>query len=91
MGFYILPNEKGFYDPDGYFFDQDGFDMFGGYYDNDGYYHPGKKNDRLPASGSKKNDIDDDDELIKAFERGDDANDDDADDHRIKKYLSEYK
>ena len=34
----------GFYDPDGYFFDKDGFDQFGGYYDNDGYYHPGEKN-----------------------------------------------
>lgn len=55
MNFYILPNEKGnkhicnsyllgFYDPDGYFFDKDGFDQFGGYYDNEGYYHPGEKN-----------------------------------------------
>jgi hypothetical protein len=44
MNFYILPNDSGFYDPDGYFFDSEGFDEFGGYYDNDGYYHPGEKN-----------------------------------------------
>ena len=34
----------GFFDPDGYFFNEDGFDEFGGYYDNDGFYHPGEKN-----------------------------------------------
>jgi hypothetical protein len=44
MNFYILPDNKGFYDPDGYFFDEKGFDEFGGYYDNDGLYHPGEGN-----------------------------------------------
>jgi hypothetical protein len=44
MNFYILPNDQGFYDPDGYLFDAEGFDEFGGYYDNDGFYHPGEKN-----------------------------------------------
>jgi len=34
----------GFFDPDGYFFDSEGFDQYGGYYDNDGYYHPGEGN-----------------------------------------------
>ena len=34
----------GFYDPDGYLFNKDGFDEFGGYYDNEGFYHPGEKN-----------------------------------------------
>jgi hypothetical protein len=44
MGFYILPDNKGFYDPDGFLFDEKGFDQFGGYYDNDGLYHPGEAN-----------------------------------------------
>jgi hypothetical protein len=57
MGFYIFPNNQGrdnfnnddifslgFFDPDGYFFDSEGFDQYGGYYDNDGYYHPGEGN-----------------------------------------------
>jgi hypothetical protein len=26
MNFYILPDNKGFYDPDGYLFDEKGFD-----------------------------------------------------------------
>ena len=39
-GFYILP-DKSFYDPLGYFFDQDGNDTVGGRYDEEGFYvHP---------------------------------------------------
>ena len=39
-GFYIL--EKGdFYDPNGYYFDEKGFDANGGSYDKDGVYIPG--------------------------------------------------
>jgi hypothetical protein len=34
----------GFYDPDGYYFDKEGFDEFGGYYDDGGFYHPGEGN-----------------------------------------------
>ena len=34
----------GFYDPDGYFFDKDGLDEFGGYYDEEGIYFPGEGN-----------------------------------------------
>ena len=33
-----------FYDPDGYFFNKDGKDEFGGYYDDDWHYHPGPGN-----------------------------------------------
>ncbi len=96
----------GFFDPDGYFFDQEGFDQYGGYYDNDGYYHPGPgnkhefpdykahdQNDRRGKQKSKKyNDVEEDDELIRAFERGDQEEDfDQDDDPHISKYLNEYK
>ena len=33
-----------FYDPDGYYFNKEGIDEFGGYYDDMFYYHPGEKN-----------------------------------------------
>lgn len=36
-GFYLLPNGS-FYDPLGYFFDEQGFDEVGGYYDDEGFY-----------------------------------------------------
>lgn len=35
-GFYILPNNTGFYDPLGNYFDKDGYDLTGGYYDDGG-------------------------------------------------------
>jgi hypothetical protein len=40
----ILTINVDFYDPDGYYFDVEGFDEFGGYYDEHGYYHPGEGN-----------------------------------------------
>lgn len=39
MGFYILPDNKGFYDLEGYYFNGDGYDEFGGSYDDEGHYH----------------------------------------------------
>jgi hypothetical protein len=97
QGFYILPNNQGFYDPDGYKFNELGFDEFGGHYDNDGYYHPGEANkhefpdykesdfskdnyshrkggetERNKGGKKTKRDYEEDDDLIKAFERGDD-------------------
>lgn len=39
-GFYVLADGS-FYDPSGYYFDQNGYDEFGGYYEN-GYYVPGE-------------------------------------------------
>lgn len=33
-----------FYDPDGYYFDKEGYDEFGGRYDSKGFYHPGEGN-----------------------------------------------
>jgi hypothetical protein len=72
MGFYILPNDQGkstlaiyiflgFYDPDGYLFNKDGLDEFGGYFDNEGFYHPGEKNkhdftDNKPSQKSSQGD-----------------------------------
>jgi esterase/lipase superfamily enzyme len=41
-GFYRLPDGD-FYDPDGYYFNKDGQDQFGGYYDDDFMYHPAEK------------------------------------------------
>lgn len=45
-GFYNLPDGS-FYDPDGHFFNQNGFDEFGGYYDNNNIYVPGQANKHL--------------------------------------------
>ncbi len=39
IGFYILEGGD-FYDPDGYYFDEKGYDKYGGYYDDDGVYVP---------------------------------------------------
>jgi hypothetical protein len=41
-----LQDEEGnlrgdFYDPNGFYFDANGYDEFGGYYDDDLYYVPG--------------------------------------------------
>jgi hypothetical protein len=58
-----------FYDPDGYYFDVDGFDEFGGYYDKKGYYHPGKANAH-EFKDLLEYDDEEEDELILQFERG---------------------
>ena len=47
-GFYILVDEEGkdrgdFYDPNGFYFDEMGYDQFGGYYDDDLNYIPGEE------------------------------------------------
>lgn len=57
-----------FYDPDGYYFDKEGFDEFGGYYDSDGYYHPGEGNKHEFEDLHEEDDYED--ELIQQFERG---------------------
>jgi hypothetical protein len=41
FGFYTTPNGS-FWDPDGIYFNRDGFDKHGGYYDPNMEYHPGK-------------------------------------------------
>lgn len=42
FGNYIL-GDGSFYDNNGYFFDVDGYDEFGGYYDDNMVYKPGEK------------------------------------------------
>ena len=55
-GFFILP-DKSFYDPYGYFFDKDGYDVQGGWYNANGIYvnpHRDKHNTmRIGESQSK--------------------------------------
>ena len=58
-----------FYDPDGYYFNKEGKDEFGGYYDSDNCYHPGDGNKHEFESLDYYED-DYDDELIRQFERG---------------------
>jgi len=41
FGFYRLP-DKSYWDPDGVYFNKEGFDKHGGYYDENCEYHPGK-------------------------------------------------
>ena len=46
MGFYNLADGS-FYDPDGYFFNVEGYDEFGGHYDDNNLYIPGEGNKDL--------------------------------------------
>ena len=79
MSFYILPDNQGYYDPKGVFFNADGFNAEGGYYDEAGRYWP-------PRSQRKKAKDIDDDELIKQFEDGLNETDDVHDDFQNKYY-----
>ena len=64
MGFYNLPDGS-FYDPDGYHFDSQGYDEFGGHYDSQNRYIPGEENKHLldDLEATIEND-----ELVKQFE-----------------------
>lgn len=80
MNFYILPDNQGYYDPHGVYFDSEGFNAEGGYYDQAGRYWP-------PRSQRKRAPKDiDDDELIKQFEDGLNENEDVHDDFQNKYY-----
>lgn len=68
LGFYNLP-EGGFYDPDGYLFNKEGYDEFGGYYDERGFYHPGEKNKHEFEQYAADYE-DDEDDLIRQYEMG---------------------
>ena len=46
MGFFNL-EDGSFYDPDGYLFNKEGYDEFGGHYDSDNNYIPGEGNMHL--------------------------------------------
>ena len=39
-------NQVDFYDPDGYYFNKEGYDEFGGHYDEALNYHPGSENQK---------------------------------------------
>lgn len=64
----ILIHFIDFYDPDGYYFNKDGYDEFGGRYDAKGFYTPGEGNKH--EFEDLDDDYDDEDELIKQYERG---------------------
>lgn len=87
MNFYILPDNQGFYDPRGVYFDSEGFDEHGGYYDEEGKYFPGES-----KSKARRHHVDDDDELIRQFEGNDDDDYDPAEHDELQnKYYQEFK
>lgn len=49
-GFYIL-KDGGFFDPNGYQFDKDGYDCLGGFYDEEGYYVAPQKAKQINEDG----------------------------------------
>lgn len=53
-----------FYDPDGYYFNKDGFDEFGGHYEGL-YYFPGEGNKHEFEEHYYDDDEDEEDELIR--------------------------
>lgn len=85
MGFYILPDNQGFYDPRGVYFDKEGFDEHGGYYDEEGKFYSG-------GTPPKKKTLDDD-ELIRQFEAQDDDDSDgeEVHDELQNRYYQEFK
>ena len=72
-----------FYDPDGYYFNEEGFDEFGGHYEGI-YYIPGEKNKH--EFEDLYGDDDYDDELIRQFEQGADDDDDGFDEEQERLY-----
>lgn len=79
----ILKPSVDFYDPDGYYFDVEGFDEFGGYYDSKGYYHPGEANKH---EFEELHDYDYEDDLIRQFDRGHRFDDDEGDEFQENLY-----
>lgn len=58
-GFYYTP-ENSFWDDEGYYFNREGFDIYGGYYDDNNQYVPGKGwNKKLGKYNYQPNDDDD--------------------------------
>ena len=49
-GFFLL-KEGGFFDPNGYRFDKDGYDGLGGFYDEEGYYVTPQKAKQINQDG----------------------------------------
>ena len=70
-GFFITPDGS-FWDPDGVYFNNEGYDKYGGYYEN-GEYIPGKGWDE--ENNCYKDELNDEDEIFSDDEQEDDQND----------------
>ena len=70
-GFFITPDGS-FWDPDGVYFNNEGYDKYGGYYEN-GEYIPGKGWDE--ENNCYKDELNDEDEILSDDEQEDDQND----------------
>ncbi len=72
---FCLNTRLAFYDPDGYYFDNEGYDEFGGYY-NRGYYVKPKRNYRHQKYEEEYDDYYEEDDMVRQYEMGDNHNDD---------------
>ena len=70
-GFFITPSGS-FWDPDGVYFNEEGYDKHGGYYEK-GEYIPGKGWDE--DNNCYKDELNDEDEFISDDEQDDEEND----------------
>ena len=70
-GFFVTPDGS-FWDPDGVYFNNEGYDKYGGYYEN-GEYIPGKGCDE--ENYCYKDELNDEDEILSDDEQEDDQND----------------
>ena len=70
-GFFVTPDGS-FWDPDGVYFNNEGYDKYGGYYKN-GEYIPGKGWDE--ENYCYKDELNDEDEILSDDEQEDDQND----------------
>ena len=70
-GFFVTPDGS-FWDPDGVYFNNEGYDKYGGYYEN-GEYIPGKGWDE--ENNCYKDELNDEDEILSDDEQEDDQND----------------
>ena len=70
-GFFITPSGS-FWDPDGVYFNEEGYDKHGGYYEK-GEYIPGKGWDE--DNNCYKDELNDEEEIISDYEQDDEEND----------------
>ena len=71
-GFFTTTNGS-FWDPDGVYFNREGYDKHGGYYDDNDEYIPGKGWDE--ENNCYKDELNDEDEILSDDEQEDDQND----------------
>lgn len=70
-----------FFDPDGYYFNKEGKDEFGGHYNAKGFYIPGEKNKHEFESED-----DEEDDLIRQFDHAHDSDDEHVDERQEQIY-----